>query len=123
MNSSVTLKIQEVKQSCWLRALTTLFLAMVSAASWTAISCNAVPVSYRNLILSVSIAGSLCTIGALCWLVKLYRQHTRKVLFLLDAIANNDYTVQFNETEASPENRPIHHALNQGSRMLYHVKS
>lgn len=123
MNSSVTLKIQEVKQSCWLRALTTLFLAMVSAAAWTAISCNAVPASYRNLILSVSIAGSLCTIGALCWLVKLYRQHTRKVLFLLDAIANNDYTVQFNETEASPENRPIHHALNQVSRMLYHVKS
>lgn len=123
MNSSVILKIQEAKQSCWIRALATLLLATGSAVAWTAINCNAVAVPYYNLVLGISIAGSLCTIGALCWLIKLYRQHTRKVLFLLDAIANNDYTVQFNETETSPENRLIHRALNQVSHMLYHIKS
>ena len=60
----------------------------------------------------------------LWWQSDLYRQHTRKVLFLLDAIGNNDATIHFSEDEANtPDNRMIHKALNRVAHILYNVKN
>lgn len=115
-------KIHDIKQSYGFRTVITLLLAMATAMAWTALFCNATPPHYHTVLIWISIAGTLSTFASLYWQMRLYRQHARKILFLLDAIANNDYTIQFNETEASSENRLIHHALNQVSRMLYNVK-
>lgn len=123
MKSSVTQKVQEAKQSYGFRAFTAMLLAMGTTMAWTLSASNAIPAHYHTVLLCVSILGTLLTLATLYWQIQLYRQHTRKVQFLLDAIANNDYTIQFNETNSSPENRLIHQALNQITRMLYNVKS
>ncbi len=52
-----------------------------------------------------------------------YRMHTRKVLFLLDAIANNDYSVHYPEAEDATGNSLVNHALNRVAEILYNVKT
>lgn len=58
-----------------------------------------------------------------CWQLWLYRQHTRKVLFMLDAIENNDNAIHFSEKESSIDTRLVNKALNRMTQILYHVKS
>lgn len=53
----------------------------------------------------------------------LYRMHTRKVLFLLDAIANNDYSVHYPEAKNASGNSLVNHALNRVAEILYNVKT
>ncbi len=53
----------------------------------------------------------------------LYRMHTRKVLFLLDAIANNDYSVHYPEPEENTGNALVNRALNRVASILYNVKT
>lgn len=54
---------------------------------------------------------------------RLQHQQTRKVLFLLDAIENNDYTLRFTEEEGDADTRLVHHALNRIAHILQHVKN
>ena len=65
---------------------------------------------------------ALLAIYALCRQVRIHRQYTRKTLFLLDAIANNDFSVRFNETDMPETDRLIHQAFNRMTRMLGQVK-
>lgn len=67
--------------------------------------------------------GALCTALlpiALYWQQKLYRHHVRKVLFMLDAIENNDNAIHFSETENTADAlvddavRNFGHAVNIG---------
>ena len=51
------------------------------------------------------------------WQLKLYRKHTRQVLFMIAALENNDNAFRF------PENRLINRALNRVSHILYNVKA
>ena len=70
--------------------------------------------------------GVLCTAllpAALYWQWKLYRQHVRKVLFMLDAIENNDYAIHFPETGHAADTRLVNRALNRVAHILHHVKS
>ena len=60
---------------------------------------------------------------ALCWQYKLYRHHVRKVLFMLDAIENNDNAIHFSETEHNIDSRLVNQALNRVAHILYNVKS
>lgn len=66
-------------------------------------------------------------IGALTlsiwWQLRLYRLHTRKVLFMIDALENNDNAFHFPEDRGTPDSRQINHALNRVSRILYNVKA
>ena len=47
------------------------------------------------------------------WQQKLYRHHVRKVLFMLDAIENNDNAIHFSETENTADARLVNRALNR----------
>lgn len=57
------------------------------------------------------------------WQQKQYRRHIRKVLFMLDAIENNDATVHFSETEDTADTRLVNRALNRVAHILYNVKN
>lgn len=54
---------------------------------------------------------------------RLYHRHTRKVLFMLDAIENNDTAIHFSETDGNEDSRLINRSLNRVARILYNVKS
>lgn len=57
------------------------------------------------------------------WQHRLYEQHIKKVLFMLDAIENNDNAVHFDDKEHTPDTRLINRALNRVAHILYNVKS
>lgn len=56
-------------------------------------------------------------------LYRCHRQHVRKVLFLLDAIENNDYAVHFLEEETRSDAQLVNRALNRVASILNRVKS
>ena len=60
---------------------------------------------------------------AVYWQQRLYRRHTRKVLFMLDAIENNDTAIHFSETNGTEDNRLVNRSLNRVARILHNVKS
>jgi len=60
---------------------------------------------------------------SLRWQWKLYQRHTQKILFLLDAIENDDTSIHFSEHEDTPDNRIVNQALNRVASILYNVKS
>lgn len=62
-------------------------------------------------------------IVSIWWQLRLYRHHTRQVLFMIDALENNDNAFHFPEDEGTTENRQINHALNRVGHMLYNVKA
>jgi len=54
---------------------------------------------------------------------RLYHRHERKVLFLLDAIENNDYSIHFPEAGGTAGTNLVNRSLNRVARILYNVKS
>lgn len=67
---------------------------------------------------------SLCfLIFSIWWQLSLYRIHTKRVLFMIDALENNDNAIHFPEEKNTPETRDINRALNRVGHMLYNVKS
>ena len=80
-----------------------------------------VSIIYKDLLWIV--ISSLLLLTSLRWQWKLYRRHTQKVLFLLDAIENNDASIHFSEHEDIPDNRIVNQALNRVASILYNVKS
>lgn len=69
------------------------------------------------------VLSSLLLLLSIRWQWKLYRRHTQKILFLLDAIENNDTSIHFSEHEDIPDNRIVNQALNRVASILYNVKS
>lgn len=67
---------------------------------------------------------SLCfLIFSIWWQLSLYRIHTKRVLFMIDALENNDNAIHFPEKNTTPETRDINRALNRVGHILYNVKS
>ncbi|WP_280230345.1 sensor histidine kinase [Bacteroides fragilis] len=67
---------------------------------------------------------SLCfLIFSIWWQLSLYRIHTKRVLFMIDALENNDNAIHFPEEKTTPETRDINRALNRVGHILYNVKS
>ena len=67
---------------------------------------------------------SLCfLIFSIWWQLSLYRIHTKRVLFMIDALENNDNAIHFPEENTTPETRDINRALNRVGHKLYNVKS
>lgn len=64
---------------------------------------------------------------ALCisiyWSVKLYNIQTRKVIYMLEALENNDSGLRFSETEGVWANRTINELINRVSNVLNEAKS
>ena len=73
-------------------------------------------------LVTIAIVLTLLMTLATIWQYRLYRQHIRKVMFLLDAIENNDSSIHFPETDKRTDTRMVNHALNRIARMLYNVK-
>ena len=57
------------------------------------------------------------------WQMRLYRHHIKQVLFMIDALENNDNTFRFHEEDGTMESRQINVALNRVGHILYNVKS
>ena len=67
---------------------------------------------------------SLCfLIFSIWWQLSLYRIHTKRVLFMIDALENNDNAIHCPEENTTPETRDINRALNRVGHILYNVKS
>ena len=66
---------------------------------------------------------SLCLLLFSIWQLSLYRIHTKRVLFMIDALENNDSAIHFPEEQIMPETREVNRALNRVGRILYNVKS
>lgn len=67
---------------------------------------------------------SLCSLTfGIWWQLQLYRVHTRRVLFMIDALENNDSGIHFPEEDTTPESRQINQALNRVGHILYNVKA
>lgn len=67
---------------------------------------------------------SLCLLlFSIWWQLSLYRIHTKRVLFMIDALENNDSAIHFPEEQIMPETREVNRALNRVGRILYNVKS
>lgn len=67
---------------------------------------------------------SLCfLIFSIWWQLSLYRIHTKRVLFMIDALENNDNAIHFPEENTTPETKDINRALNRVGHILYNVKS
>lgn len=64
-----------------------------------------------------------CLLVSIWWQLRLYRHHTRQVLFMIDALENNDNAFHFPEDQGTSESRQINHALNRVGRILYNVKA
>lgn len=73
-------------------------------------------------ILWISLS-SILLLASVYWQWKLYRKHTQKILFLLDAIENNDISIHFSEQEDISDHRIVNRALNRITSILYNVKS
>ena len=89
--------------SCLLAVAVTLCIIYADIL-WTALACLLLLVSLR-------------------WQWNLYRRHTQKVVFLLDAIENDDASIHFSEHEDIPDNQLVNQALNRVASILYNVKS
>lgn len=105
------LTFRSLTERYWVRATVSIGLAGVAALFLANSSWVWVGLSLCALLLS------------LWWQVKLYRSHTRKVLFMIDALENNDNTFHFSEELSTPESRQINRALNRVGRILYQVKA
>lgn len=95
-----------------------LFRALVSCVLAATVCLVAIMGSLTEIVVC-----SLLLLISLFWQWKLYRRHTHKVLFLLDAIENNDTSIHFSEHEDIPDNRLVNQALNRVASILYNVKS
>lgn len=105
------------------RTTVSLLIAAAAGAMWTLFFLH-VPVSpgfgeplfwavFFTLLLPLTVH----------WQQRSYRRHTRKVLFMLDAIENNDTAIHFSETGGTKDNRLVNRALNRVAHILYNVKS
>lgn len=95
----------------WFRTLLTAVFCI--ATVWFGIHQSYVCFGVSMLLLILSIM----------WQVRLYRLHIKQVLFMIDALENNDNSFHFPEATDTPENEQVNRALNRVSHILYNVKA
>ena len=66
---------------------------------------------------------AILLILSIIWQMRLYRHHIKQVLFMIDALENNDNTFRFPEEDGTMESRQVNVALNRVGHILYNVKS
>ncbi|WP_294629516.1 PAS domain-containing sensor histidine kinase [uncultured Bacteroides sp.] len=60
---------------------------------------------------------------SILWQMRLYRHHLKQILFMIDALENNDNAFRFPEETGTTESRQINKALNRVGHILYNVKA
>lgn len=103
-----------------LRLLTSRYWFRVSISICLSVLATLLGVGGHFLWMGVAVGGLLVSIW---WQLRLYRHHTRQVLFMIDALENNDNAFHFPEDQGTSESRQINHALNRVGRILYNVKA
>lgn len=117
------MKYKNIRQYHIFRTTVSLFIALSAGVMWTLFFLN-VSVSHGfGAPLFWAVFFTLLLPVAIHWQQRLYRRHTRKILFMLDAIENNDTAIHFSETDDTEDNRLVNRALNRVARILYNVKS
>ena len=105
------------------RTTISLITALASGFAWAVciVDTSELQLSESKFLLALFLTALLPVV--LYWQLQLYRQHTRKVLFLLDAIENNDTSIHFTEDSSTPDSRLVNHAINRVAQILYQVKT
>ena len=105
------------------RTTVSLITALASGFAWAVciVDTSELQLSESKFLLALFLTALLPVV--LYWQLQLYRQHTRKVLFLLDAIENNDTSIHFTEDSSTPDSRLVNHAINRVAQILYQVKT
>lgn len=115
--------MKNLKQHYLFRTSITLLAALLAGSLWTLVLH---PISLPYDIAPPqfwAIVATLLLLLALRWQHRLYQHHTRKVLFMLDAIENNDNAIHFSEEDGTADSRLVNRALNRVAYILYNVKS
>lgn len=115
--------IRSLKNQYLFRIAVSLLWAVVTGALWMSVWTNRGSSHICDILLFWAVVATLALFVLVYWQYGLYRAHTRKVLFLLEALENDDASVHFVETEANRDNRLVSQALNKVAQILYKVKS
>ena len=100
--------IRSLKSQYLFRIAVSLFWAVVTGALWMSVWTNRGSSHIYDTLLFWAVVATLALFVLVYWQYGLYRAHTRKVLFLLEALENN---------------RLVSQALNKVAQILYKVKS
>ena len=115
--------MKNIKQYYLFRTSITLLAALLAGSLWALVLFPASAPPGIGSPLFWAIVATLLLLLALRWQHRLYQHHTRKVLFMLDAIENNDNAIHFAEEDGTPDSRLVNRALNRVAHILYNVKS
>ena len=115
--------IRSLKSQYLFRIAVSLLWAVVTGALWMSVWTNRGSSHTYDTLLFGAVVATLALFVLVYWQYGLYRAHTRKVLFLLEALENDDASVHFVETEANRDNRLVSQALNKVAQILYKVKN
>lgn len=99
-----------------------LLTALVTGATWTICIIKAPQIQASESWYLFAASLTVLLFVSFIWQLKQYRQHARRVLFLLDAIENNDNSIHFAEEDSAPDTRLVNRALNRVAQILYQVK-
>lgn len=116
------MKFNDPRQYYPFRVIISLLIAILTGVMWTNVFIKS-PAHGLGDPLFWAILFTILLPFALQWQQKLYRQHVRRVLFMLDAMENNDNAIHFSENEDYADARLINRALNRVTHILYNVKS
>ena len=115
--------MKDLRQSYPFRLTVCVLTALAAGALWTLTALDAVHGFHRaGNPLPAALLFTLLLPLTLVWQHRHYRRHTRRVLFLLDAIENNDNTLHFAEGGDYDDDRLVNRALNRVAHILYNVK-
>lgn len=103
--------LQQVANQYWFRVSLTVICCL--ATVWFGVYQSYIWFGVSACLLILSII----------WQVRLYRLHIKQVLFMIDALENNDSAFRFPEESGALENKQINRALNRVGRILYNVKA
>lgn len=103
--------LRQLTDRYWFRVLLTVMLCLSTVWLGVLQSYLWFGVSICLLILSI------------IWQIQLYRSHVKQVLFMIDALENNDNSFRFPVEKGSPVSKQINSALNRVGQILYNVKA
>lgn len=103
--------LRQLTDRYWFRVLLTVMLCLSTVYLGVLQSYLWFGVSICLLILSI------------IWQIRLYRSHIKQVLFMIDALENNDNSFRFPVEKGSPVSKQINSALNRVGQILYNVKA
>lgn len=117
------MKFRDIRQYYIFRTTISLLVALLAGIMWTLVILETTETKGLGDPLFWAIFTTVLLPLAIRWQQHLYQHHTRKVLFMLDAIENNDSSIHFSETDETADTRLVNRALNRVAHILYNVKN